>query len=86
MPVEEIIGLLGFGAFSMFFIGAMLLGLIEVVGKVYGTFRCLVRGDLISEQRVIYLLLIWFIPLGWLIYFLLGTERTQRLFSDVEIF
>lgn len=65
---------------------AFFLGVVEVLGKLYGTFRCLSRRDLKSEQRIIYLLLIWFIPLGWLIYFLLGTERTQRLFSDIDIF
>lgn len=70
--------------FSFFFMGAMLLGLIEFVGKVYGTFRCLVREDITGEQRITYLLIIWFLPLGWLIYLLLGTERTQQLFSDVK--
>lgn len=86
MAAEELIGgffALGFGAI---FIGALLIGLIELLGKIYGTFRCLVRDDLSSEQRLIYLVLIWFVPLGWLIYLLLGTERTQRLFSEVEIF
>ncbi|MFQ3275314.1 MAG: hypothetical protein ACI9LV_000342 [Candidatus Nanohaloarchaea archaeon] len=85
MVLENLVGLLGFGAFSAFFLSSMLLGLIEIVGKVYGTFRCLIREDLTSEQRIIYLLLIWFIPLGWLVYFLLGTERTQRLFADIDV-
>jgi hypothetical protein len=84
MVAEAVFGLLGLGAFSIFFLGSLLVGLIEIVGKVYGTFRCLVREDLTGEQRIIYLLIIWFIPFGWLIYFLLGTERTQRLFSDIE--
>ncbi|MFB6144927.1 MAG: PLDc N-terminal domain-containing protein [Candidatus Nanohaloarchaea archaeon] len=44
------------------------------------------RKDLSSEQRLIYLLLIWFIPFGWIIYFLLGEERTQQLFADLEFF
>ncbi|MFB6191623.1 MAG: hypothetical protein ABEJ07_00105 [Candidatus Nanohaloarchaea archaeon] len=86
MALDTLAGLIGFGAFSLFFMGALLLGLIEFAGKLYGTFRCLSRRDLASEQRVIYLVLIWFVPLGWLIYFLLGTERTQRLFADVDIF
>jgi hypothetical protein len=85
MAAETIFGLLGIGAFSVFFLTSLLLGLIEIVGKVYGTFRCLVREDLTGEQRIIYLLLIWFIPFGWLIYFLLGTERTQRLFADLDV-
>lgn len=84
MVIENLIGILGFGAAGAFFLGSLLIGLIEIVGKVYGTLRCLVREDLTSEQRIIYLLVIWFIPLGWLIYFLLGTERTQRLFSDIR--
>lgn len=77
MVLEPLIGL---GAFLIFGI----LGLLEIMGKIYGIYRCLVRKDLTSEQRIIYVLLIWFVPLGWLIYFLLGTERTQRLFSDVD--
>lgn len=86
MAAEHIIeGLFALG-FSFFFLGGMLLGLLEFVGRIYGTFRCLVRGDLTGEQRLIYLAIIWFIPLGWVIYLLLGTERTQKLFSEAEIF
>lgn len=71
---------------GMLALAAFLFGAIEILGKIYGSFRCLVRKDLTSEQRIIYLLIIWFIPLGWLIYFLLGTERTQQLFADVDVF
>ena len=71
-------------SFSFIFLGAFLIGAVEVVGKIYGTFRCLVRDDLKSEQRIIYLGIIWFVPLGWLIYFILGTEKTRELFSEVE--
>lgn len=84
--MEELIApfiALGLGLFGLV---AFILGSIEFLGRIYGTFRCLVRKDLTSEQRVIYLALIWFIPLGWLIYFLLGTERTQNLFADLDIF
>ena len=80
----EILGLIGLGAFSMFFIGLMAISFIEFIGRIYGTFRCLVREDLSGEQRIIYLGLIWFIPFGWLIYFLLGTEKSSDLFSGVE--
>jgi len=69
----------------MFILG-LLYGFIELVGKLYATYRVLVRGDLTSEQRIIYLVIIWFIPLGWLIYLVLGTEKTQQLFADVEVF
>lgn len=86
MIVEDLIGAAAVLGASAIFLSAMVLGLIELIGKIYGTFRCLVRNDLSSEQRIIYLLLIWFIPLGWLVYFLLGTDRTQRLFSEVDIF
>lgn len=72
----------GFGAF---FLVVLALSLVELLGKIYGTFRCLVRDELTSEQRVIYLLLIWFIPLGWLVYFLLGAERTGELFSEIDL-
>jgi hypothetical protein len=86
MAAEQIIEGLFAAGFGLFFIGAIILGLIEFIGKVYGTFRCLVREDLTGEQRLIYLIIIWFVPLGWIIYLLLGTERTQNLFSDVKIF
>lgn len=72
--------------FTVFFLTALVFSLIELLGKLYATFRILIRDDLSSEQRVIYLLLSWFVPLGWLIYFVLGTERTRDLFSDVEMF
>lgn len=84
MVAENILGTLfavGFG--SLLFL-AMLWTIIELAGRVYGTFRVFVREDLTSEQRIIYFLLIWFIPFGWLIYFLLGTEKTHQLFADVE--
>lgn len=86
MAFEHVIEPLFAIGFSIFFLGAVLIGAIEFLGKIYGTFRCLVREDLTSEQRIIYLGVIWFVPLGWLIYLLLGTERTQQLFSEVEIF
>lgn len=86
MVAENLLGLIGAGAFGFMFLGSLILGLIEILGKIYGTFRCLIREDLTSEQRIIYLLMIWFIPLGWLIYFILGTERTQQTFSEVELF
>lgn len=82
----ELLGTLFAIGFGGFFLLILLLAFVELIGKVYGTFRCLVRKDLSSEQRLIYLLLIWFVPFGWLIYLLLGTERTAELFSEVEIF
>ncbi len=82
--IEEIFGALFMIGFSGIAFLGLLFGLVEAIGRIYGTFRCLVRKDLTSEQRIIYLLLIWFIPLGWLIYFILGTERSQELFSDVD--
>lgn len=82
--VEELLGLIGVGAFGMFFITMMLIGLIDVLGKFYGTYHSLIRDDLSGEQRIIYLALIWFIPIGWGIYFLLGKEKTADLFSEVD--
>lgn len=86
MVLENLIELLTFGAFGSAFVGTFIFGAIEFLGRIYGTYRCLVREDLTAEQRLIYLVLIWIIPLGWLIYFLLGTERTQRLFAEVDVF
>ncbi|MFB6199927.1 MAG: hypothetical protein ABEJ83_03545 [Candidatus Nanohaloarchaea archaeon] len=81
--IEILAALFGI-SLSFIFLGAFIIGAVEIVGKLYGTFRCLVREDLKSEQRIIYLGIIWFVPLGWLIYFILGTEKTRELFSDVE--
>ena len=72
-------------AFTSFFLISLLFGAVDFIGKAYGTYRSLVRQDLTAEQRIIYLLLIWLIPFGWQIYLLLGTERTQRLFADLDI-
>ena len=79
--IEEIIG---FSVFSTILGGMFLVGLIEFLGKIYGTYSCLSRQDLTGEQRVIYLAIIWFIPLGWLIYILLGVDRTRETFSEVS--
>ncbi|MFB6208748.1 MAG: hypothetical protein ABEJ56_01270 [Candidatus Nanohaloarchaea archaeon] len=84
--VAEVLGALFGAGMAGFFLLILLFGAIELIGKIYGTFRCLVRQELSSEQRIIYLLLIWFIPLGWLIYFLLGSERTEELFSELDLF
>lgn len=82
--VEQIIGAIGASIFGLFFLGALLIGLIELLGKVYATYHSLVREDLTTEQILIYLAVIWFIPLGWIIYLLLGKERTSDIFSEVE--
>lgn len=84
MGTEQIIEGLFAAGFGIIFVGTAVLGAIEFIGKVYATFRCLVREDITGEQRIIYLGIIWFVPLGWLIYLLIGTERTQQLFSEVE--
>ena len=84
--IDVVASVLGVGFVSTMFVLALLYGFIEIVGKLYATYRVLVRADLTSEQRIIYLVIIWFIPLGWLIYLVLGTEKTQQLFADVEIF
>ncbi len=84
--IDFVASVLGVGFISSMFILGLLYGFIELVGKLYATYRVLVRGDLTSEQRIIYLVIIWFIPLGWLIYLVLGTEKTQQLFADVEVF
>lgn len=86
MAAEQIIEVLFAAGFGILFVGAAIIGFIEFLGKVYGTYRCLVREDITGEQRIIYLGIIWFVPLGWAIYLLLGTERTQQLFSEVKIF
>lgn len=80
----DLAGLIGLGIFSTFFLGIMLIGLIELIGKVYATYHSLVRKDISQEQLIIYLLGIWFIPFGWAVYILLGKERTSDLFSEVK--
>lgn len=84
--LDVIVPLAGLSFVSITILIGLLYGLIGILGKIYATYRSLIRKDLTSEQRIIYLALIWFVPLGWLIYLLLGTERTQQLFSDVQIF
>lgn len=84
MAAENIIGALFAVGFGGFFILMILWGIAELFGRVYGTYRVFIREDLISEQRLIYLLLIWFVPIGWLIYFILGTEKTRELFNDLD--
>ena len=84
MIVETLPHIVTFGAAGIAFLATLAFGAVELLGKIYGSYRCLDRGDLTSEQRLIYLGLIWIVPFGWLIYFLLGTERTQQLFSDTE--
>lgn len=80
----ELAGLLGVGIFGFFFVGILLVSLIELIGKVYCTHHSLTRDDLTNEQIIIYLLIIWFVPLGWVIYLLLGQERTEDMFSDLD--
>jgi hypothetical protein len=82
--VEGLIGVLEFGAFSAIFFGGLLVGLVEFLGKLYGTFSCISHEDLSGEQRIIYLVIIWFIPFGWLAYIIAGKERTRETFSEVE--
>ncbi len=84
--IEAIIpSFLGLGFFSAFLLSG-LIGVIYFVGQIYTSYKTLARNDLTSEQRIIYLLIIWLIPLGWIIYLILGTEKTQRLFSDIKLF
>jgi len=80
----ELAGIIGIGIFGFFFIGVLLVSLIELIGKTYATYQSLKREDLTNEQLVIYLLVIWFIPLGWVIYLLLGKERTADMFNDLD--
>ncbi len=83
MALDLFTGFIGAG-FTTFFLGALFIGVIDFLGKIYGSYRCLVRQDTSGEQRIIYFLMIWFIPLGWVIYFLLGHERTSELFSEID--
>ncbi|MBC5792780.1 MAG: hypothetical protein H8Z69_01950 [Nanohaloarchaea archaeon] len=79
--IPEIVFGAGFGFLFLFILA---LGVIELIGKIYGTYNSLSRNDLTSEQRLIYLGIIWFIPLGWLIYLILGKKKTGELFSEVK--
>ena len=82
--IEELLGLLGMGAFGLVFITAFVFSIIEFLGKIYGTYDSLIREDLTGEQRIIYLVGIWLIPFGWVIYLLLGKEKTSELFQDIK--
>lgn len=71
--------------FGTVFLTAMAVSLAELLGKLYTTFHSLTREDLSPEQKIIYLILIWIIPLGWVIYLILGRERTAKLFEDLRV-
>ncbi|WP_414836804.1 hypothetical protein [Candidatus Nanohalococcus occultus] len=70
--------------FGTVILTAVLVSLAELLGKLYTTFDSLVREDLSSEQKIIYLVLIWLIPLGWAIYLILGREKTAELFEEMR--
>lgn len=80
MVETYIAGLLGAG-----FLAAIVIGLAELFGKLYSTFDSLLRKELTMVQKIIYLILIWAVPLGWAIYLILGRERTARLFSNFRL-
>jgi len=82
--IEDVFAGIFAAGIGFLFIGGALLGLIEILGKIFATYKIISRGDLSGEQRIIYLVITWFIPLGWLIYLLLGTKRTRRAFSELD--
>lgn len=84
MALENLLGFLGMGAFGFVFLTAFAFSIIELLGKIYGTYNTLVREDLTGEQRIIYLAAIWLIPFGWAVYLVLGKEKTRELFEDIR--
>lgn len=84
MAGELFAPLLGIGlGFAV--LGSFLIGIIDLLGKLYVTYDAVSRDDLSSEQVLIYLLLVWLLPIVWGIYLLMGRERTSELFSSVDL-
>lgn len=65
-------------------IAVLAVSLLYVLGILYATYHCLIRENLEIQWKAVYLLLIWLVPLGWLIYLLLGTGRVRSLFSEAD--
>ncbi len=59
-------------------VGAIVL---DLVGRVFATGHCLARDDLSGKQTVVYLLVVWIVPYIWIVYLLLGKERTAQFLS-----
>lgn len=83
MSSEILLPLIGLSA-SIAVMGTMLIGVIDLLGKLYVTYDILRRNDLSSEQILIFLLLVWLLPAVWAIYLLIGRKRTGELFSSIE--
>jgi uncharacterized membrane-anchored protein YitT (DUF2179 family) len=71
----------GFGFLAFFFFA--LMSLAGFVLPLVAAVHVLVRDDLEDLQRLVWLLVVVFIPFLWLVYFALGKERTANLFDDL---
>lgn len=69
-----------FGVFGVLF-GA--LALLSFVLQIVAAVHVLVRDDMEDLQKLVWVLLVVFVPFLWLVYFLLGKERTAAIFDDL---
>lgn len=69
-----------FGAVGILFV---LAGLLSFVLQIAAAIHVLVRDDMEDLQKLVWILLVVFVPFLWLVYFLLGKERTGDIFDDL---
>jgi cytochrome bd-type quinol oxidase subunit 1 len=63
-----------FNVFAPFFFFALGFGLIQLVGLIFALVDILRREDrdVVGDSRVIWVVIVVFIPLAWAAYFLVG--------------
>lgn len=72
------------GAFILVFAFGVLAATVMLAGQILATYNAYVRDDLSTEQKLVFVVLFWLVPFMWLVYFLLGTEKTSTLMDDME--
>jgi hypothetical protein len=63
-----------FGLFWTFFLFAAVLGIVHFVGQLLALLDILRREDpqLLGDSRLLWVLIVIFVPFGWLFYFIVG--------------
>jgi hypothetical protein len=63
-----------FGFFLPFFLVALLFSVVQFVGLILALIDLLRREDpdVVGNSRVIWVLIVLFIPLAWIVYFVAG--------------
>lgn len=65
-------------------LGVLLLPILAgMIVRLVALIHCLVRDDLGGTQKLIWALLIFFVPFAQFVYLFMGRERTRRAFADV---